>query len=153
MKARFALAVSTLLLIGNAQALSPEAEEGKTLYVACSACHDQALDPPKGPPMWGVQRRYKKQMADDQAFVDSMVSFVKSPSIETAVHREAVSQLGLMPAMPLPDGVLRKIATYILEEDFAPPCDHWQIAIKRAELAGDSDHAQKDRRMFQRFCR
>ena len=36
-----------------------------------------------------------------------------------------IKTLGLMPAMPLPDDMLKSIGTYIYEEEFAPPCTHW----------------------------
>ena len=55
--------------------------------------------------------------------------------------------------LPLPDEMLKKIAVYILEETFPPPCNHWKIAAKRAESRGDAEHAIKDRNRFDRFCR
>lgn len=134
-------------------ALSPEATEGKALYPSCHVCHNQALDPPLGPPMWGVQRRYKRTTLDDEDFVKSMVEFVKAPSLDKVKHDVAVEQMGLMPPLPLPDEMLKKIATYILEEEFPPPCAHWEIAVKRAESKGDLQHAEKDRRQLERFCR
>ena len=142
-----------LAFSSNSNALSPTADEGKSLYPACHVCHNQAMDPPLGPPMWGVQRRYKNNTLDNEDFVNSMVTFVKAPSLETAIHDEALKQLGLMPPMPLPDGMLHKIATYILEEKFPPPCEHWEIAVKRAEKKGDAEHAKKDKMMLDRFCK
>lgn len=82
-----------------------------------------------------------------------MVTFVKAPSLETAIHDEAIKQLGLMPPMPLPDEMLQKIATYIFEEKFPPPCEHWEIAVKRAEERGDAEHAKKDKMMLEQFCK
>jgi len=151
-KARAALLLGVIFFTSNVIALSPDAKEGEELYPACSVCHDQALDPPKGPPMWGVQRRYKRHSLGDEAFVENIVKFVKAPSKELAIHDEAVKHLGLMPPMPLPDEMLRKIATYILEENFPPPCDHWKIAITRAEKKGDMEHARKDQKMHKMFC-
>jgi hypothetical protein len=84
--------------------------------------------------------------------VKNMSDFVKAPSLDLAIHDQAVKQLGLMPPMPLPDEMLRNIATYILEENFPPPCDHWQIAIARAEKKGDMEHALKDQKMYKRYC-
>ena len=133
-------------------ALSPDAIEGKSLYPTCHVCHDQTMDPPLGPPMWGVQRRYKNGTIDNEDFVQSMVDFVKKPTLEEAKHNMAIEQMGLMPALPLPDEMLRKIATYILEEQYPPPCAHWAIAVKRATNKGDLEHAKKDQRMLDRFC-
>ena len=114
-------------------ALSAEAIEGEALYPTCHVCHNPEAEPPLGPPMWGVQRRYKRSSIDDEDFIKSMVSFVKKPTRENARHDMAVEQMGLMPPLPLPYEVLQKIATYILEEKFPPPCAHWAIAAKRAE--------------------
>lgn len=150
--ARLLILLGTGLYAVNSNALSPAAVEGKALFPACHVCHNQAMDPPLGPPMWGVQRRYKNNTLDDEDFVASMVSFVKAPTLESAIHDEAVGQLGLMPPMPLPDDILKKIATYILEEQFPPPCEHWRIAAERAEKRGDIEHAKKDRNQLKRFC-
>ena len=151
-KYKFILLLSALLCTMNSHALSPEAIEGKSLYPACHVCHNQEMDPPLGPPMWGVQRRYKRGTLDEDDFVQSMVNFVKAPTLENAIHDEAVEQLGLMPPLPLPDDMLKKIAFYILEEPFPPPCAHWKIAVKRATERGDPEHAQKDQNMLNRFC-
>lgn len=146
-----------LLLCGlfislSSLALSPEAEQGKALYPACHVCHNPAQDPPLGPPMWGVKRRYQRASMNEDEFVERMINFVRQPSLEIAIHDQALKQLGLMPAMPFPEDTLRKIVSYILEEKFPPPCEHWQIAIKRAQDKGDMGHAQKDMRQFKRFC-
>ena len=133
-------------------ALGPEAIEGKKLYPTCHVGHNQAMDPPLGPPMWGVQRRYKNSTIDNDDFIESMVDFVKNPTLENAKHDMAVEQMGLMPPLPLPDELLEKIAAYILEEEFPPPCAHWDIAVKRATEKGDMEHAKKDQRMLDRFC-
>ena len=133
-------------------ALSAEAIEGKSLYPTCQVCHNPEADPPPGPPMWGVQRRYKRSTIDDEDFIKSMVDFVKKPTLENARHDMAVEQMGLMPPLPLPDETLEKIAAYILEENFPPPCAHWAIAVKRAKEKGDTEHAKKDQRMLDRFC-
>ena len=108
---------------------------------------------PLGPPMWGDTTSLQKNTIDNEDFVQSMVDFVKKPTLETAIHDMAVEQMGLMPALPLPDNLLKKIATYILEEQFPPPCDHWVIAVKRATEKGDLEHAKKDQRMLDRFCK
>jgi len=133
-------------------ALSPEAIEGKVLYPTCLVCHNPELKNPLGPPMWGVQRRYKKNSLDKEDFIQSMVEFVRAPTLEKAIHDEALGQLGLMPAMPLPDELLKKISTYIFEEQFPAPCAHWTIAVNRATERGDAEHAIKDQRMLKRFC-
>jgi mono/diheme cytochrome c family protein len=151
--------ISLLPLLGAALfssstlALSPEAIDGKNLYPACHVCHNQEMDPPLGPPMWGVKRRYKNSTIDDEDFIQSMADFVKNPTLENARHNVAVERLGLMPPLPLPDDALIKIATYILEENFPPPCAHWEIGVKISKEKGDLEHAKKDQNMLDRFCK
>jgi len=152
MNKQLALFFMTAFFAGSSLALSPEANEGKALYPTCHVCHNPAMDPPLGPPMWGVQRRYRNSTIDDEDFVQSMVDFVRNPSKETAGHEVAVQRLGLMPPLPLPDAMLKKIASYIREETVPPPCEHWAIAVKHAEQNGDQAHAKKDQRMLDRFC-
>jgi hypothetical protein len=152
-KSKLLLLMGSLLFTTSSYALSPAAEEGKLLYPTCHVCHNQQANPPLGPPMWGVQRRYQMSTANDAEFVKRMVDFVKAPTLETAIHADGVQQLGLMPPLPLPDVMLEKISTYILEEKFPPPCDHWTIAIKKANERGDPEHAKKDQANFDRYCK
>ena len=146
------LLLSTTLFSASSIALSPEAIEGKSLYPTCHVCHNQEMDPPLGPPMWGVQRRYRNNTIDDEDFIQSMASFVKKPTLENAKHDMAVERMGLMPPLPLPDELLIKIATYILEEQFPPPCAHWSIAVKKSTETGDLEQAKKEQGMLNRFC-
>ena len=149
---QYSLLLSTTLFSASSIALSPEAIEGKALYPTCHVCHNQEMDPPLGPPMWGVQRRYRNNTIDDEDFIQSMASFVKKPTLENAKHDMAVERMGLMPPLPLPDELLIKIATYILEEQFPPPCAHWSIAVKKSTKTGDLEQAKKEQGMLNRFC-
>ena len=151
-KLQYLLLLSTTLFSASSIALSPEAIEGKSLYPTCHVCHNQEMDPPLGPPMWGVQRRYRNNTIDDEDFIQSMASFVKKPTLENAKHDMAVERMGLMPPLPLPDELLIKIATYILEEQFPPPCAHWSIAVKKSTETGDLEQAKKEQGMLNRFC-
>jgi len=136
----------------NGYAFSPEGAEGKEKFPVCNACHNPELNPPLAPPMWGVQRRYKRTAHDKAHFVDLVAGFAIAPAPEKAVFVGAVKKLGLMPAIPLPEDDLKKIAAYIWEEQFSPPCMHWKFGAAQAEEEGDVAHAEKDRRMLKRFC-
>ncbi|GAB1262289.1 c-type cytochrome [Aurantivibrio plasticivorans] len=138
--------------VAQVNALSPEAEEGKGLFPVCNACHNASIDPPLAPPMWGVQRQYSKIAESDEQFIELVASFAKSPSLDKVRFQHAVDQLGLMPAVAMPLDELKKVAAYIAEEQFEPPCAHWENNAARAEAAGDLQHAKKDRRKLQRFC-
>lgn len=152
MKMLFAFGL-LLVTASGALALSPEAGEGMEHYPSCHGCHNPELDPPLGPPMFGVQRRYQRAYPTRQLFIENMAAYVRQPVQEKALMKEAVGQLGVMPPLPLPDEMLRKIVSYIYEETFAPPCKHWEIAIRRANEQGDAEHAQKNRRNYDRLCR
>lgn len=141
-----------IIFSASSYAMSPDAIEGKLLYQVCSTCHDQALNPPKAPPMWEVKRQYKRHSPDDETFIKNIVTFVEAPSLESTIHKEAVQNFNLMSPMPLPDNMLKKIATYILEEEFPPPCDYWKNALARAKNMGDMEQTRWYQRMHRRSC-
>lgn len=139
--------------LGN-DSLSTTAERGKAAVKVCLSCHSQELDPPQGPPLFGVQKRYSMMFPEKEVFVKRIVSFVKDPQLDKAIMRRPVRKLGLMPAMNLPEDQLSDIAHYIYEASFNLPCRHWEIAVKNAEEEGQVDlHIQKDKRMLEKFCR
>ena len=142
----------TIFLAGN-QAHSETVTEGKEGFAVCNACHNPSLNPPLAPPMWGVQRRYKMMANDKDHFIGMVTQFAKAPTIEKAIFKNAVTKMGLMPEVQLTEDNLRKVAAYIWEEKFPPPCKHWEIGAQAAEKAGDTEHANKDRIMLERFCR
>ncbi len=151
----FSLFIILFLLQGNlhAEALSPLAEEGKAYFAVCNACHNPDLEPPKAAPFFGIQRKYQRAYGSKQAMVQQIKSYVKQPSEEKALMRNAVKNLGLMPPLELSDEILHKLATYIVEESFAPPCKHWEIAIQRlSNQPAQGRHLEKDTRMYNRFC-
>lgn len=149
----FAFFIAVLMVSTSVKALSPLAEEGKVHFVLCNACHDPNLDPPKGSPMFGVQRRYTRAYGTKEEVVKRIVAFVKQPSEDKALMRNAVKNLGLMPAMPLPDDMLNKIAHYIYEETFSPPCKHWEFAIKRLkDQPEQANHLMRDKRKYEQLC-
>lgn len=150
-RASMLIVIASVLAV-NAYALSPEAANGKEQFALCQACHNPALEPPLAPPLWAVQRRYKKMSESKEHFVNSIAGFARAPSQEKAIFKHAIPVLGLMPPAALPDETLRDIATYIWDEQFPPPCEHWKHGVARAEKAGDSPHAKKDRSMLKRFC-
>jgi cytochrome c2 len=135
------------------RALSDIAKAGKELFKTCDACHNQANDPMKAPPMFGVKKHYTAAYPKQQDFVAAIVSFASAPTKEKALLKRPMKALGLMPAMPLGEANLTKIATYLYEEQFAKPCEHWRIMVKNAEKSGQmNDHIKKDKRKYARFC-
>jgi cytochrome c551/c552 len=146
------IATLALFCATQALALSPDAETGKTFFPACDACHNPNLNPPLGPPMFGIQRQYQRKYETREAFIDSIVQYVKQPQETQALMKEAIEQLKIMPAMPLPDNMLRTIATYMFEADFPPPCAHWQLAIEKDKATGNEKSLQRHQFQYERFC-
>ena len=133
--------------------LSDAAKAGKLLFITCDSCHNEARDPAMAPPMFAVQNYYKNAYPDKDEFVERIVDFVTAPTIEQAMLKRPVEMLGLMPAIPLAKEELSNIASYIYEEQFGKPCEHWRIVIETAEKAGKVDaHIEDEKRKYQRFC-
>lgn len=134
--------------------LSAAAQAGHQLYAVCDSCHNQELWPAKAPPMFGVQRRYLRATKDEAEFIERMVTFINTPTAETAVMTPAVEKLGLMPALPLGDEPLRALAAYIREAEFPPPCTHWKNVLAEAAAAPPGDgHVGQDRKMYDKLCK
>lgn len=131
--------------------LSESAVQGEAAFAICQSCHDASLDPPKAPPMYGVQRRYNRQYENQQEFVDAIVKFVSKPTEDGALMKHPIKKLGLMPALPLGDDNLSKIATYIYEENFEPPCDHWANAISAEK--GKGRHREQVQSNYNELCK
>lgn len=136
----------------NIYALSDEATQGKVLYKTCHACHNPEFDPPKAPPMFAVQKQYKRVTTNKQDFIDKLISFTANPQLGDAVLEHAVDTFGLMPQLQIPEPELKKIAVYIYEQDFEYPCSHWRAGMKRAKEQGDEQHYEIDKNKLERFC-
>lgn len=136
--------------------LSETAQQGKVLFTACSACHNSDLTPAVAPPMFAIQKRYKRAYSKQQEFVERLVSFVQKPTENKAMMKRAVQKKGLMPKgiVNLTEDELLKVATYIYEEKFKYPCEHWRNAVNDAEKSskGPDSHIEKDIKMLKRFC-
>lgn len=101
--------------------------------------------------MFGVQRRYMRVYVNKDEFINAIVGFVLHPSEDKAMMREAVQELKLMPAFPLPEQDVRNIAAYIYETTFKPPCQHWEIEIRNSSLYA-SGHIWNIKNMFAKHC-
>ena len=133
-------------------ALSKTATQGKLNFAICQSCHDDSLNPPKAPPMFGVQRKYKRQHDTQQGFVDAVVKFVTQPTEDAALMKGPIKKLGLMPAMPLGNEMLSPIASYIYEASFEPPCEHWKNAMSSSKGNGSGKHRQHVQKRYDEFC-
>lgn len=90
----------------------------------CYACHNpeaSSHDALLAPPMEAVKFRYKRQYANQEKFVQAMISFVQSPSNEKALMFGAVSKFGVMPALAIPDSTLKTLSDYIYTQELEKP--------------------------------
>ena len=147
------LCSTALLLATNAWAGDSSFDEGKALFNEnCLTCHDAELDPPKAPPMFAVQNRYNRAVADRDGFIDKVTAFAMDPSEDKALMRMAVNHLGVMPNPGVDEPIVRKIAAYIHDETFAPPCDHWKAGMRIAKEQGDMPRFRMGQMRYNRMC-
>lgn len=89
--------------------------DGKTTFeTICSVCHTIDAPPKLAPPMSHVARRYRMAFKTEEEAVAAMVAFVLKPDATKATMPPmAIERFGLMPALPLSEGQLRAVASYI----------------------------------------
>ena len=147
------LFTASMLFAINLSAAETDSEAGKRLFSEnCLSCHNADLDPPMAPPMFGVQKHYKRATADREAFINKLTAFAMDPSEEKAVMKMAVKHLGVMPDPGVGEADLRKIAAYIYDDSFSPPCNHWKAGMKMAKAQGDMEHFKKDQKRYNKMC-
>lgn len=153
MKKIMMVAMVSGLMLTQAQAAETAFEEGKALFQQnCLMCHNAQLDPAQAPPMFGVQMKYKMATSDKAAFVAKITDFATNPTEDKAILKEPVKMLGVMPNMGFEEAEVRKIAAYIHDETFAPPCDHWKHAAERFKKQGKMALYQKHQQKYDAMC-
>jgi len=153
MKKIMMIAMVSGLMLAQAQASETTFEEGKALFQQnCLMCHDAQLDPPQAPPMFGVQMKYKMATKDKDSFVEKVTAFATNPTEDKAILKEPVKMLGVMPDMGFEEEDVRKIAAYIHDETFAPPCNHWKHAAERFKAQGKMKLYKKHQQKYDAMC-
>lgn len=104
---------------------SDELSEAYSLfYTNCYACHSVSSashDEILAPPMAAVKWRYMRSYKTEESFVNAIVEWGKNPHIEKALMRAAVDQFEVMPKQVFDEEELRKIATYIYQNEIEKP--------------------------------
>lgn len=118
----------TKLTDSSSVAMSVESEEQseayKLFYTNCYACHSVSSashDEILAPPMAAIKSRYLGKYKTEDSFVSAMVEWSKDPHVEKALMRGAVEQFEVMPKQVFNEEELRKIATYIYQNDIEQP--------------------------------
>ena len=94
------------------------------LQTRCLICHtDKNLphDQLIAPPMAAVKNRYADITGSKEEFVNRLVEFTLTPSVDEAMMYGAVRRFNLMTPVMLPEDTLRKIAAFLYETDISAP--------------------------------
>ncbi|MBN4060786.1 cytochrome c [bacterium AH-315-I20] len=149
------LLITSVLLTFSAPAYAQDKAfmEGKKLFQeTCLACHDANLEPAQAPPMFGVQMKYKMATTDKESFVNKVSAFVMHPTADKALLKNPVKMLGVMPDIGAEEDDVRKIAAYIHDETFAPPCAHWKHAADKFKAEGKMKLYQRHQQKYDAMC-
>ncbi len=98
--------------------------EGETLLAAnCYSCHSPTagMDSRLAPPMIAVKNHYSKKYTSKEEFVTAMISFIQNPTKEKSLMKGAIKKFGLMSQMNFEEEKLKKIVTYIYENEISKP--------------------------------
>lgn len=108
--------------------------EGYELYkVNCTACHNPnsaSHDAIIAPPMIAVKRMYSMKYSTKEDFVKEVVAWASDPKAENSIMKGAVMQYKVMPKQPFKIDDLKKIATYIYDNEIEAP--KWFAAHEKA---------------------
>jgi hypothetical protein len=83
----------------------------------CTTCHFEEKTV-SAPAVIDFKKRYMTAFPKKEEFVDYMAAWVKHPSEETSIMRDAIEKHGLMPELGFELDTLQIIAKYIYETDF-----------------------------------
>ena len=120
-----------------------ENAEGLLLFQQkCYACHSvitKSHDEIIAPPMIAVKKRYSMQYDTKEDFVNAIVAYASDPKAENALMIGAVNKFKAMPKQDFKEDDLRKIATYIYENEIETPVwfeGHFQQNHKNGQGMG-----------------
>jgi cytochrome c551/c552 len=112
---------------GMSTAPKSETENAEALALfqqKCYACHSvttKSHDEIIAPPMIAVKKRYSMQFDNKEDFVNAVVAYSSDPKAENALMIGAVNKFKAMPKQAFEEEDLRKIATYIYENEIETP--------------------------------
>jgi len=126
---------STEALNADAKIVTGQESEGYELTkVQCYACHNPntpSHDEIIAPPLAAVKMRYQMQYKTEAEFVDAMVDWAMDPQESNALMRGAVVKFKTMPKQLFKEVEIRKIATYIYNNQLEEP--DW-FAVHQKEM-------------------
>ncbi|MDD5152115.1 MAG: c-type cytochrome [Flavobacterium sp.] len=127
----------------SATTSSTENSEALALFQQkCYACHSVITKSHSeiiAPPMIAVKKRYSMQYDNKEDFVNAVVAYASDPKVENALMPGAIDKFKPMPKQAFEEKDLRKIATYIYENQIETPVwfeDHFQQNHKNGQGMG-----------------
>ncbi|NNE29971.1 MAG: DUF3365 domain-containing protein [Saprospiraceae bacterium] len=89
----------------------------------CFTCHspDANLENRLAPPMVAVKEHYMGKKITEEAFIESIMKFMKDPKEEDTKMPGAIKKFSLMPKMAFPDEQLKTMATYLYYANMEKP--------------------------------
>ena len=108
------------------------------LKTKCYACHNPnapSYDNIIALPMSAVKMRYSRQFTNKESFVNAITEWATNPEADRAKMRGAVAQYNVMPKQGFKEEDMRKIATYIYENELEQP--EWFAAHEKEMHKGN----------------
>ncbi|NTU57929.1 MAG: cytochrome c [Chlorobiaceae bacterium] len=95
------------------------AVDGKAVFDKnCSVCHSVAPPPKSAPPIIPISARYHQKISSRSEGIKRMAAFIKSPSEDKVLaDPQAIARFGMMPPVPLGDGELTAVATWVWDQN------------------------------------
>jgi len=128
------------------KSVKSESENAEALALfqqKCYACHSvttKSHDEIIAPPMIAVKKRYSMQFDNKEDFVNAIVAYASNPKAENALMIGAVNKFKAMPKQAFEEEDLRKIATYIYDNEIETPEwfeEHFQQNHKNGQGMGN----------------
>jgi len=101
----------------NAEALALFKQKGYACHSVTTKSHNEII----APPMIAVKKRYSMQFDNKEDFVNAVVAYAADPKAENALMIGAVNKFKAMPKQAFEEADLKKIATYIYENEIETP--------------------------------
>jgi cytochrome c2 len=108
----------------------------------CYTCHSVITKSHSeiiAPPMIAVKKRYSMQYDTKEDFVDAVVAYAHDPKAENSLMPGAIKKFKPMPKQAFEEVDLKKIATYIYENEIETPVwfeEHFQQNHKNGQGMG-----------------
>lgn len=131
----FGMETSTKSESENAEALALFKQKCYACHSVTTKSHDEII----APPMIAVKKRYSMQYDNKEDFVNAVVAYAADPKAENALMIGAINKFKAMPKQAFEEADLKKIATYIYENEIETPVwfeGHFQQNHKNGQGMG-----------------